>query len=625
MKLTDWIGLDAPDGKDVGFFSLCGDFGILDEAVPFERNGDTFSYQNGTYALKSRWAEAAGGVIRRQDTFTNLSDRPLVIHRLFSRFTLEGCDYRVYTQFNGWEQESDGQWQGLNTQAVASCNGIRTCEGASPMMALENQTNGLISVLHLLPNAQWKIKATRKTLGGQHDFVVLEAGFEDSGLALEVAPRECIGLPEMLLYTTFNRRDLEAHRLHQAFSWLYPRRFPTPILYNSWMANFDYFVAQSIIAQADVAAELGVECFLIDAGWFGSLPRWYQGIGDWAESKAFGFKGEMARVSQYIRDKGMRFGIWLEPERALEGTPIMKEHPEYFIGGMFLNFAREDARSYILETVSRLIDTYHVGYIKFDFNANLPYDPDRSAYYRYFAGQEAFVRALRQRYPRLYLTNCASGGQRMELGQARLFDSFWPSDDQGLGHQLRICTDTLKRMPPNLMERYLVLTYGSAFPQYASQAHPAKYLCCDDAVWGNVRSFSEHYILNFLHGGPAGLSCDLTALPQELKEKLRQSFAAHKAARDQQGDIQAHILCQNEAITCLEYSDADHRQVFLQCFTHLPHQHQITVYPVLDADGAYDWNETVLTGKDLMEQGITFRELQDQDCQSILLCAKKEG
>lgn len=92
----------------------------------------------------------------------------------------------------------------------------------------------------------------------------------------------------------------------------------------------------------------------------------------------------MKDFSDKIRSMGMVFGLWMEPERAAPTSKIAIEHPEYFIpadnGCLVLNIAREDARKFILNETSRLIETYNVGMMKVDFNTGISLDPNGSAF-----------------------------------------------------------------------------------------------------------------------------------------------------------------------------------------------------------------------------------------------------
>ena len=192
-----------------------------------------------------------------------------------------------------------------------------------------------------------------------------------------------------------------------------------PVLYNTWLAHFDKLDFDSLAAEVREAAELGCEYFTVDAGWFGEgASSWGNAIGDWRENTAGALCGRMRELADLVRESGMHFGLWLEPERALASTPAVCEHPEYFIAGAelgssrFLDFANPEARAYMLRVVSDLIGRYGIRLLKFDFNAVFPYDPHHRAFYDYHRGQREFIATLRANHPDLYLECCAGGGKR---------------------------------------------------------------------------------------------------------------------------------------------------------------------------------------------------------------------
>lgn len=624
MRYETLFDIERNFGGCCGLFSASGSFGIIDGTVTagaITREGNTYTYANGTVALTATFTPETNGAVWRRDTLRNLTDRPLILNRFFSRFMLESCDCEVYTQYNAWQHENSGSWQPLCTQVTAASTGIRTCDGATPVMAIASRQSGKITVFHLLPNCQWKMTASRRPLYDKLDVTVLEAGIEDSGLALTVAPGEEITLPEMLFFVTDRRTDLGAHILHEVYNRRYPRR-ALPTLYNTWLLDFDTVRVEDIKRQADCAAELGIEMFLIDAGWFGTKANWWDCIGDWRENMVGGFAGRLAEVSEHIRSRGMRFGLWIEPERALAESPVPQEHPEYFIGNIFLNFARDDAREYIFETVCSLVDRYQIGFLKYDFNATLPYDPDHAGFYRYMQGQQKFVEAIRARYPDIYITNCAAGGHRIELGQACLFDSFWLSDNQSPCAGLRIFTDLAKRMPPSAIEKWGVLTFGGDFPEYTKTVHRALPLSCDNATWDAISCVSTDYTHAFMTGGPLGFSCNIADFPADYKETVKAFLAQYKRDRAFYASAVLFTLCDAANLIVLQYSDPEKHRCILQCFTQLVYQESLTVYPIVDPSLNYLADGIERSGADLAENGITFRDLADYNCRTLELIAR---
>ncbi len=619
MKIENFI--DQKDELGVsGLFFATGDFGIIDGDKKYDStviDGKCiYTYKNEKIRLSAEFSEYKNGVVIRRDSFENLTGEPITVTKLSSRFRMDGDAYEVYTQFNGWQHESEGAWQPLVTQVTAESQGIRTCEGATPLMALHNLHSNVTTVFHLIPNAQWKMNV-RKYPVSDKELVVLETGFVDDGMHLDVLPSERIELPTVIFFMAKNRNDLDMYKLHTVYNELYPRRC-MPVLYNSWLYCFDNLDTDGLYRQVDTASELGIEAFMIDAGWFGG-ESWFDTVGDWVEKPDALAKGGLSALSEYIRKKGMIFGLWFEPERAALTTNAIKEHPDYYIGGSFLDFANPDARDYIFEVVSSQIDKYKIGWVKFDFNATIPHDPSGNSFYRYMQGQRIFIERLREKYPDLYLTNCASGGMRLELGQAGLYDSCWPSDNESMLDELTIIKNTLKRLPSSYIERWSVLKWCDGFPWYSHNEDHGYLLTCHGATWGNVEIVSDAHLLGYMTGGPIGFSCDIASFPGEYKEKFKAHIASFKEDRAFYMNARTHLIADSPSIIAIEYSDNDYSRCIIKVFTKQTHAAELTIYPVLDTASVYRFGETEYSDAALAEDGIRIGGLKHNDCVTLEL------
>ena len=160
MDFEGYINLQGALGASGMFFAV-GGFGIIDGNVSCERidEGDktTFIYCGSQVRLEAEFTAMENGVVIRRDRFFNLSANEMEISSLSSRFTLTGNEYEVYTQYNAWQHESRGAWQRLVTQITAASEGMRTCDGAAPIMGFHNLYTGKNTVFHLIPNAQWQM------------------------------------------------------------------------------------------------------------------------------------------------------------------------------------------------------------------------------------------------------------------------------------------------------------------------------------------------------------------------------------------------------------------------------------------------------------------------------------
>lgn len=198
-------------------------------------------------------------------------------------------------------------------------------------------------------------------------------------------------------------------------------------------------------------AKLPFEYIWMDAGWYGETTQptpdefegdWWSHTGDWRPAPAVHPDG-LVELSHAIHEAGMKFLLWFEPERVISGTPITKEHPEYFlhIGGdenpaNLLNLGNSDAWNYIFSTLCELIDKIGIDCLRQDFNFE-PLEYFRSAdtddrrgitEIGHINGLYRLWDALLERYPALLIDNCASGGRRIDIETLRRSMPLWRSD-----------------------------------------------------------------------------------------------------------------------------------------------------------------------------------------------------
>ncbi len=619
MKIENYLNLDGRRGYS-GLFFACGSFGIVDGDAEYtlsEENGKKiYTCVEKELELRATF-ETVDGICIRRDSLKNISSAPIEINDLVSRFCLDGNEYEVYTQYSAWQHESSGAWQKLITRISAEACGMRGCDGAAPIMGFHNLYSGKNTVFHLLPHAQWQMTA-RKFPRNEKEMVVFEAGFSSAGLRFSVLPGETVYLPEIIFFAAESRTDLDAYKLHRYFNKTYSRK-NLPILYNSWLYCFDDLNIDKLKLQADTAADMGIEAFMIDAGWFGNGVDWGVSVGDWEENTVSGPRGRLAELSEHVRERGMTFGLWFEPERADPRCRSVAEHPDFYIDNRLLDFANPEAVDFILEKISSQIEKYKIGWVKFDFNASIPVDPTGCAFYRYLQGQRRFVEALRARFPELYITNCASGGYRMELYQAQFTDSFWLSDNQGPLGGLDIVKGTLKRMPTACVERWNVQKYADGFPRYGHKEKVGVMFSCNNGTWDSIVAVEPSFTESFVSGGPIGFSCDIAAFTDKNKESWKQFISEYKADRDFYIGAAARILTDTEPVTVIEYFDREYDRCEVQVFTKVCYAENIMVYPEVDRSAKYTLNGELLDGMDIAENGIFIEKLRDNSCRTLSL------
>lgn len=229
-----------------------------------------------------------------------------------------------------------------------------------------------------------------------------------------------------------------------------PADFPW-VFYNSWDAYHADIDEPLLRREAERAAALGVEVFVIDDGWFRGRQRRERGAGwgDWHADPAR-FPGGLERFADDIRRLGMRFGIWVEPEQVDRRGALARAHPDWFLTidgrevraqsgaevSAHLCLGNPAVVEWLKQDLARMVRQYGVAWIKWDYN--LGYGPGCDAphhghqagdgTYAYVQGLYAVLGYLREQFPDLVLQNCASGGNRIDYGLLRFFHTQWLAD-----------------------------------------------------------------------------------------------------------------------------------------------------------------------------------------------------
>ncbi|MFC1413934.1 alpha-galactosidase [Streptacidiphilus sp. N1-12] len=245
-------------------------------------------------------------------------------------------------------------------------------------------------------------------------------------------------------------------------------RGPRPLILNSWEAVYFDHDLDRLLRLADRAAEVGVERFVLDDGWFSGRRDDSAGLGDWTVDPAVWPDG-LTPLVDHVRGLGMEFGLWVEPEMVNLDSALARSRPEWILGPSAglgpsarhqyaLNLADPDAWSYLLDALDRLVTHYAVDFLKWDHNRELheavrpgPGGADRPGGHAQVAALYRLIDALKQRHPGLEIESCASGGGRIDLGILQRTDRVWPSDCNDPLERQSIQRWTGQLLPPELV------------------------------------------------------------------------------------------------------------------------------------------------------------------------------
>ena len=244
-----------------------------------------------------------------------------------------------------------------------------------------------------------------------------------------------------------------------------------PIVYNSWYATrFDVQPDQQL-ALADRAAELGAEVFVVDDGWFAGRTSDRSGLGNWWPDPVK-FPDGLDPLISGVLARGLRFGIWVEPEAVSPDADILAEHPDWIYRAgdrplvtvrnqYVLDFGRRAVLEWTEDWLRRLLNDRRITYLKWDMNRPItdggrPGDrQSRQWAVQHTQGYYRVTRMLRTDFPDVTIEACSGGGGRIDSAVLGLSDVVWPSDETGPRDRLAIQHGFLSVYGPHVMSSWV--------------------------------------------------------------------------------------------------------------------------------------------------------------------------
>lgn len=287
---------------------------------------------------------------------------------------------------------------------------------------------------------------------------------------IRLRPLESYATP--WLYGSFGvGLDAVAQRFH-AYVRSRPNAVDTnrPVTLNVWEAvYFDHDLVR-LVELADRAADIGVERFVLDDGWFGSRRDDRSGLGDWVVSEQAWPVG-LHPLVDYVHGRGMQFGLWFEPEMVNPDSDVARAHPEWVLAAraqwpvesrtqQVLNLAIPEAYEHVRGQMFAVLDEHKVDYIKWDHNRDLVEagsqpDGGRAAVHEQTLAFYRLLDELHDRYPGLEIESCSSGGARVDLGVLEHSERVWVSDNIDPHDRQRMMRWTTQLLPPEYMGSHI--------------------------------------------------------------------------------------------------------------------------------------------------------------------------
>jgi len=320
---------------------------------------------------------------------------------------------------------------------------------------------------------------------------------------------------------------------------------PRKVLFNSWEVSGFAVDVESQKRYAELAADLGVELFVIDDGWFKGRDHDAAGLGDWTPDPRK-FPDGLGPLIDHVKSLGMDFGLWIEPEMVNPDSDLYRQHPDWVLhfpnrprttarNQLILNLAHPEVQRHLRDSLTRLLSENAIDFIKWDMNRNAsevgwgmdgpPEGDPRQLWVQYTEGLYALWGSLARSFPHIHWQTCSGGGGRIDAAILTLADQAWISDN----------TDPTRRLP--MQESYSYIFPLNTLESWVTDMG-APYLPLE---------FRFHVSMV----GVLGIGANITRWDDDQKALARRMIAQYKRLRPliQGGQLYRLLSAQSPAST----------------------------------------------------------------------------
>ncbi|MER2001603.1 MAG: alpha-galactosidase [Carnobacterium inhibens] len=479
--------------------------------------------------------EDFGAVVRSQKLI-NIGPESVMIEKMLSGvLELPTANYDFLHLSGAWLKERHPKKRKL-AQGTVSVGSLKGASGHqhNPFVALVEENakinKGEVYAANIIYSGNFLAQAEVD----EWDKTRLMIGINPSQFSWQLQPSKSFVTPEaILMYSDEGLNGIssqfagftEKHIINR--EW---KKTPRPIVFNNWEATYFDFDQDKLLELAKLGKELGMECFVVDDGWFGKRNNDRSSLGDWYYDKNKFTKG-IGTFADSIHQMGLQLGIWFEPEMVSPESQLYKDHPEWVVrhsysrvsigrGQYVLDFSNPKVVDEIYGQMKEVILETNLEYIKWDMNRNITeaYStylqangvPQTEFFHRYILGVYALYEKILSDFPDILIEGCAGGGGRYDLGILFYSPQIWPSDDSDAIERLTIQTGTLLGYPLSTFSNHV-----SASPNHQVE---------------RVTSLQTRQNVSIF--GPLGYELDLTKLSDEEKEEIKTCISFYKKHRN---------------------------------------------------------------------------------------------
>ena len=297
---------------------------------------------------------------------------------------------------------------------------------------------------------------------------------------------------------------------------------PRPVQINTWEGHYFDVNESKLLGLIEQAANLGIERFVLDDGWFCGRNDDQSSLGDWWADTQKLPRGLTPLIEACSRNE-MEFGLWVEPEMVSPDSDLYRSHPDWVLSHdsspkllarhqLVLDLARPEVEAYIYEALSTLLGQHAITYLKWDMNRDIHQAGNALGHPAVSDQTQALYRLLNRvktDFPEVEIESCASGGGRVDCGILNYASRFWPSDTNDALDRLSVQSGFSLFYPPELMGSHI----GPETCHLTGRQHALTFRA-GVAFWGHL-----------------GVEMDITTLGNHDRETLMSLIQLHKDHR----------------------------------------------------------------------------------------------
>ena len=420
--------------------------------------------------LKLYYTPYEEAIVRRVE-IENLGKQPLQLHKLMSAgLDLPNAEYEAITLPGQWGSERQ-IWRGSIPKGIYSVSSSRgqSSHEFNPFAAIvkrdTTESYGEAIGINLVYSGNFLIELER----GDNNSLRVNLGMGLAHGDFPLNAGESISSPEaVLVYSDEGLGEMSRkfHRLYRK-NLINPKFADKmrPIVINSWESTYFDFDEKKLLDFIEGAEGLGIDTVVLDDGWFGHRDRDDSSLGDWVIDKNKLPRG-LTPLINACKARGMKFGIWFEPEAISPDSELYRAHPDWAIhtagregiqmrNEFLLDFSRAEVVEAIYTQMCEILQNNDISYVKWDMNRAQTDVPNARLSYDYIRGVYSLYEKLTKSFPNLFIEGCSGGGGRFDPAILYYSPMIWTSDNTDAYCRARIQYGTSLCYPLQAMSNHV--------------------------------------------------------------------------------------------------------------------------------------------------------------------------